>query len=34
MNTPDFQRDYSIHEVETGSVKAFMNRVFGLMSIA
>jgi FtsH-binding integral membrane protein len=34
MNTPDFQRDYSINEVETGSVKAFMNRVFGLMSIA
>ena len=34
MNTPDFQRDYSIHEVETGSVKAFMNRVFGLMSLA
>ena len=35
MNTPDFQRDYSIDEVSsTSSVKAFMNRVFGLMSVA
>ncbi len=34
MNTPDFQRDFSIDEVSSSSVKAFMNRVFGLMSLA
>lgn len=34
MNTPDFQRDYSVDEVSSSSLRAFMNRVFGMMSLA
>jgi FtsH-binding integral membrane protein len=35
MNTPDFQRDFSMDEVSSStSVRAFMNRVFSLMTVA
>ena len=34
MNTPDFQRNFTVDEVSSSSLRAFMNRVFGMMSLA
>ncbi len=34
MNTPDFQRNFMVDEVSSSSLRAFMNRVFGMMSLA
>jgi FtsH-binding integral membrane protein len=34
MNTPDFQRNFTVDEVSSSSLRAFMNRVFSMMSLA